>query len=252
MSEAFVPLYDVETLRKLHHEHRDPDPAHIAKLPKPTKRDNPKGKCKECGGWHGLPAVHLDYMGHAEVTDVLLEADPTWTWEPYAIDDRGLPLVTEMGADRVLWIRLTIGGVTRPGVGTAAANKGGDALKELIGDAIRNAAMRFGIALTLWSKADGVEREVDQVPPQEQPKKPAGSVTKVEAMGIVLEHLTAKAGERLGDAIKEHARQVWAQAEVSVTDDKWVARSELDVLRSVADQYLDDLAAMEPKQETLA
>lgn len=47
----------------------------IGKLPKPTKADNPKGECRECGGWHGLPAVHLDYVGHAAATDRLLSVD---------------------------------------------------------------------------------------------------------------------------------------------------------------------------------
>ena len=41
-------------------KYAQPDPATISKLPKPTKRENAKGKCDECGGWHGLPAVHLD------------------------------------------------------------------------------------------------------------------------------------------------------------------------------------------------
>ena len=59
---------------------RQPFPPHqISKLPKPLKRDAPKGKCNECGGWHGLPAVHLDYVGHAALTDRLLDADPAWT-----------------------------------------------------------------------------------------------------------------------------------------------------------------------------
>ena len=31
---------------------------------------------------------------------------------------------------------------------------GGDAIKEVIGDALRNAAMRFGAALDLWHKGD--------------------------------------------------------------------------------------------------
>jgi hypothetical protein len=38
----------------------------VSQLPQPTKRDNPRGHCNECGQKHGLPAVHLNYMGHAE------------------------------------------------------------------------------------------------------------------------------------------------------------------------------------------
>jgi hypothetical protein len=90
----------------------------------------------------------LDYVGHAAVTDRLLTIDPHWSWEPFAIGPDGLPA---LDAGRNLWIRLTICGVTRIGVGD------GKSAKECIGDAIRNAAMRFGVALDLWAKEDLVE-----------------------------------------------------------------------------------------------
>ena len=87
----------------------------------------------------------LDYVGHAAVTDRLLQVDPEWTWEPFATGPDGLPAVDREGN---LWIRLTVAGVTRTGVGD------GKSAKERIGDALRNAAMRFGVALDLWSKED--------------------------------------------------------------------------------------------------
>src|SRR5215217_6523677 len=72
-----------------------------------------------------------------------------------ATDEIGLPAVDRAGN---LWIRLTVAGVTRIGVGD------GNSMKERIGDAIRNAAMRFGVALDLWSKE---ELESGHVEPQE-------------------------------------------------------------------------------------
>lgn len=90
----------------------------------------------------------LDYVGHAAVTDRLLTVDPEWSWEPMALGPNGLPAVDHAGN---LWIRLTICGVTRIGVGD------GKSAKECIGDAIRNAAMRFGVALDLWAKENLVE-----------------------------------------------------------------------------------------------
>src|SRR5687768_17507101 len=52
---------------------REPFPPNqISKLPKPYKKDSPKGNCRECGGYHGLPAAHLDYVGHAALTARLL------------------------------------------------------------------------------------------------------------------------------------------------------------------------------------
>ena len=53
-----------------------------------------------------------------------------------------------------MWIRLTVCGVTRLGYGDAQGKSGGNAMKERIGDALRNAAMRFGAALDLWHKGE--------------------------------------------------------------------------------------------------
>lgn len=122
---------------------------HISKLPKPLKADSPKGRCDECGGYHGLPALHLEYVGHAALTDRLLEVDLLWSWEPLSSDPTGLPMLDK---DNGMWIKLTICGMTRLGYGSADGKTGGNAIKERIGDALRNAAMRFGCALDLWHK----------------------------------------------------------------------------------------------------
>lgn len=140
---------------------RVPVEAHyISRLPKPYSKDAPKSKCNECGGYHGQPAVHLDYVGHAATTHMLLEADAAWSWEPLAMTPEGLP---KLDSDGGLWIKLTVAGVTRLGYGDAGQKKGPDAMKERIGDAIRNAAMRFGVALELWHKGvlhmEGPEEE---------------------------------------------------------------------------------------------
>lgn len=151
---------------------REPFPKEqILKLPKPTKRENQEGNCRECGGYHGLPAVHLDYVGHAEVTDRILRVDPLWNWEPVAWDERGLPLFVRDNTGRAigLWIRLTIGGVTRLGYGSVAAGAF-DAEKQLIGDAIRNSSMRYGVALDLWAKSD-LYHDADDAPPPPPPKR---------------------------------------------------------------------------------
>lgn len=134
----------------------------INKLPKPYSRDSQKGKCQECGGYHGLPAVHLDYVGHAALTDRLLQVDPEWTWEPVAMGADGLPQFDSNGG---LWIRLTILGVARYGYGDADGKRGGNAVKEAIGDALRNAGMRFGAALDLWHKGDLAAAELDRNQP---------------------------------------------------------------------------------------
>jgi hypothetical protein len=114
-----------------------PDPAIVSKMPK--------------------AGIQLDYVGHADITLALIDIDPTWTWEPAAIDPAtGGPVITTMGNRLVMWGYLTICGVRRMAVGTCEARKG-DPEKELIGDLLRNGAMRFGVATTLWSKAERAE-----------------------------------------------------------------------------------------------
>jgi hypothetical protein len=97
----------------------------------------------------------LDYVGHADVTDRLLQVDPCWSWEPMSYGDDGAPCVQRRGDDAVLWLRLTVCGVTRIGVGIVAA-KSFELEKQLISDALRNAAMRYGVALDLWSKHEQI------------------------------------------------------------------------------------------------
>lgn len=151
---------------------RKPFPPHqISKLPKPTKQqteavraDYKNGiRCKICGTWHHPDVVHLDYVGHAALTDRLLDCDPHWKWEPVVMP--GLP-----NPGNGMWIALTVCGVTRLGYGHADGKTGGDAIKETIGDALRNAAMRFGAALDLWHKGD---LHVDE----ETPEQPATTIT---------------------------------------------------------------------------
>lgn len=97
----------------------------------------------------------LTYLGHADTTRALIECDPFWTWRPMAVDEKGAPVLerNDKGQPVGLWIELTVCGVTRPEYGSCEPGKP-DAIKELVGDAIRRGAMRFGCALNLWSKSD--------------------------------------------------------------------------------------------------
>jgi hypothetical protein len=146
---------DMEQLKLL----REPfPPEQVGKLPK--------------GG------VTLDFVGHGFLTARLLDVDPLWTWEPMALDANGLPLLDENGG---LWIKLTVCGVTRLGYGDAGGRKGSNAIKEIIGDALRNAGMRFGMALDLWSKGD------PDAPPPPKPKSPA-DVARDKLAALVKKH----------------------------------------------------------------
>jgi len=161
---------------------RLPFPANqISKLPKPTKAQTEKVRndfklgirCTLCGAWHHKDVVHLDYVGHAALTDRLLDADPMWNWEPVSVDEKGMPVLDQTGG---MWIRLTVCDVTRLGYGDADGKSGGNAVKERIGDALRNAAMRFGAALDLWHKGDlhAIEAADAEAEAIEEPKQEPG------------------------------------------------------------------------------
>jgi hypothetical protein len=96
----------------------------------------------------GAAKADKEFAGHAAVTDRLLEVDPCWTWK--FLGD-GTPVFDDFGG---IWIELTVCGVTRPGYGFPENLKAGNGIKEAIGDAIRNAAMRFGVGLEFWFKGD--------------------------------------------------------------------------------------------------
>ncbi len=98
------------------------DPKQIGKLPATPKR----------------PA--MDFVGHAAVTDRLNKAAPDWTYSDITLFDHG----------GQVWIKgtMTIGGVSRIEYGD------GDDPKQALGNFIRRGAMRFGVALDLWSKEE--------------------------------------------------------------------------------------------------
>lgn len=117
--------------------------------------------------------IDLDYVGHAEITRILIEIDPMWSWEPAAFID-GVPaihfhdaLVPRKGQDPMpvrmasMWGTLHLLGASRVAVGSCEAHKP-DLHKELVSDFLRNAAMRFGIALSLWSKQEWEESSAPQ------------------------------------------------------------------------------------------
>lgn len=120
-----------ELLRGVLDKYGTPDPKIVGKLPK--------------GG------MTLDFVGHADVNKALIEIDPLWTWQPVAWDDEGMPKIKVANGVATMWGIMTIHGKQMLGVATVQANKP-DLYKELASDFIRNAAMRFGVYLSLWTK----------------------------------------------------------------------------------------------------
>lgn len=96
--------------------------------------------------------INLAYVSHADITRILIEIDPLWSWQPVAWEN-GRPAIHVENGTATMWATLTLLGKSMLGVGSVRADKQ-DHEKELVGDFLRNASMRFGIALSLWSKQD--------------------------------------------------------------------------------------------------
>ena len=119
-----------------------------------------------------------------------------------------------------LWIRLTVAGVTRIGVGD------GKSMKEIIGDAIRNSAMRFGVALDLWAKEDLHEGRspvpvASEMPPAERARPTApveqspADAARSELLAWAREHATSP--RDLNDAhVAAHGRGLGDEEDVTL------------------------------------
>ena len=152
-------------LLKVLHNYAVPDPKIVGKLPK--------------GG------TSLDYVGHADITRILIEIDPHWRLVPIAWEN-GRPAVNIVNDMATMWFEMTLLGQARLAIGTAKANSM-DLDKVLYGDALRNGAMRFGIGLSLWTKQEWEDLDHHTPAPAPRPAakpaaKPAGKASPTKEL----------------------------------------------------------------------
>ena len=169
-------------LMKVLRDYAIPDPKIVGKLPK--------------GG------IQLDFVGHADITKILLEIDPHWRWVPIAWDN-GRPAIHVENGMATMWGELTLLGQSRLGVGSVRADKP-ELDKELVGDFLRNAAMRFGICLSLWTKQEWDDLGEHPAPaPQKKPApKPAPKAKpEPEQSPTVDDRLTPEQVEQFNNAV---------------------------------------------------
>lgn len=139
-----------------------------------------------------------------------------------------------------MWIRLTVCGVSRLGYGSADGKQGGDAIKEIIGDALRNAAMRFGAALDLWHKGD-LHADPDEAEAEvEQPAQQASS--KAASRGMYTALLNGLRNQKDANALK-----AWGKtnaAEINSLPKDWA-----DEIRKEYAQELEGFKNMEASEQ---
>lgn len=188
----------------------------LGKLPKITCTDcaskdrecskHKKTSCQTCKNYITTKHIHIDYVGHAHVRERLNDVDPAWNWEPLALDQNGLPVFDGNGG---LWIRLTVGGKSMLGYGDAPGKRGGNAIKEAIGDAFRNAGQSFGIAAYLWKK-EGVALPLEDTEPQEK----APVLTEPQKANLLRGQLKVVAKSR-GQSVEQltEAFVLWSRGE---------------------------------------
>jgi Rad52/22 family double-strand break repair protein/SWIM zinc finger len=122
-------------------------------------------------GWRDRNGnVHMvDYVEWHTVADILDENAPNWTHE---VKD-----IRQIGDIMTVTVAITIDGVTREGLGTGIAESE-MGIKKAEHDALKRAAVKFGIARELYRKeSDVIERE-GAVPAQTDGGFPANPVAK--------------------------------------------------------------------------
>lgn len=93
----------------------------------------------------------VDYVEWHTVADILDDAAPNWT---HAVKD-----IRQIGDFMTVTVAITIDGVTREGIGTGPSQSE-MGIKKAEHDALKRAAVKFGIARELYKKEfDAIERE---------------------------------------------------------------------------------------------
>jgi len=113
---------------------------------------------------------YVDYVEWHTVADILDENAPNWS---HAVKD-----IRQIGDIFTVTVAITIDGVTREGIGTGTAESE-LGIKKAEHDALKRAAVKFGIARDLYKKeSDRIEREGAVSPPTNNDGFPSNPIAK--------------------------------------------------------------------------
>jgi Rad52/22 family double-strand break repair protein/SWIM zinc finger len=113
---------------------------------------------------------YVDYVEWHTVADILDENAPNWS---HAVKD-----IRQIGDIFTVTVAITIDGVTREGIGTGTAESE-LGIKKAEHDALKRAAVKFGIARDLYKKeSDTIERDGAVPPPTDNGGYPANPIAR--------------------------------------------------------------------------
>lgn len=174
-------------------------------------------------GWHskdGSPRT-IEYVEWHTVADILDSTAPDWS---HSVKD-----IRTIGEIAIVTVAITIGGITREGIGTGSA-KSEIGITKAEHDALKRAAVKFGIARDLY-KNEGHAREV-----------PA-EAEKIEASPVAASLSDMVTSKQLG-MIRGLARQLNVNAEAECSAEFNCSVTELS--RRAASRLIDKLRTMQP------
>lgn len=176
----------------------------------------PKGKIKSKPGQGGRK---MDFISHGLVTERLNQVDPGWSMETRAT-------YTYAGKDGRLHVEgveiaLTVCGVTRVEAGGPQRQDGfANEIKNAYSDALKRAAMRFGVALTIWESSVEAQYDEDAHPDYEAPvqQQPPQPLTDSQEQVIAQAWEMAEAGDQYPAIIA-----LLKTLQVAATPEQWNA-----------------------------
>jgi hypothetical protein len=112
---------------------------------------------------------YVDYVEWHTVADILDEHAPNWS---HTVKD-----IRQIGEIITVTVAITIDGITREGIGTGVAESE-LGIKKAEHDALKRAAVKFGIARDLYKKESDVIERDGAVPPQTDGGFPANPIAK--------------------------------------------------------------------------
>jgi Rad52/22 family double-strand break repair protein len=189
---------------------------------------------KQREGWRDRngTAHYVDYVEWHTVADILDETAPNWS---HAVKD-----IRQIGDIITVTVAITIGGVTREGIGTGTGESE-LGIKKAEHDALKRAAVKFGIARELYRKeSEAIERE-GSVPPQSEGGFPANPVAK-----SLVDLVTAK---QLG-MIRAIAREVHVDADAECQSVMQCRTDELS--KKAASSFITHLQDLQQGQQVPA